>query len=94
VDPRWLITIVDDYSRFVPGSERFNEGTTEKLSWLPDRAKYEYAKPREILTDHRQPILERTQRVVKHILGGIGEPTTLGKMERWFRTYDLEPARF
>jgi hypothetical protein len=24
----------------------------------------------------------------------IGKPTTLGKIERWFRTYDLEHARF
>jgi len=25
---------------------------------------------------------------INHILGGIGKPTTLGKIERWFRTYD------
>jgi len=31
---------------------------------------------------------------IKHILGSIGKPTTLGKIERWFRTYDLEHARF
>src|SRR3990172_11852952 len=31
---------------------------------------------------------------IKHILGGIGKPTTQGKIERWFRTYDLEHARF
>jgi transposase InsO family protein len=24
----------------------------------------------------------------------IGKPTTLGKIERWFRTYDLEHVRF
>jgi len=24
----------------------------------------------------------------------MNTPTTLGKMERWFRTYDLEHARF
>jgi hypothetical protein len=26
--------------------------------------------------------------------GGIGKPTTQGKIEHWFRTYDLEHARF
>jgi transposase InsO family protein len=52
----------------------------------------------------RITILERTQRRIqlhrvreqwgiRHILGGIGKPTTLGKIERWFRTYDLEHAR-
>jgi hypothetical protein len=28
------------------------------------------------------------------MLGGIGKPTTLEKIERWFRTYDLEHATF
>jgi transposase InsO family protein len=53
----------------------------------------------------RQPVLKRTQRRIKlrhilpaggikHIFGGIGKPTTLGKIERWFRTYDLEHTRF
>jgi transposase InsO family protein len=49
---RWLITNLDDRSRFVTGSEHFNEGTTENLIWPLDRAIHEYSKPREILTDH------------------------------------------
>jgi len=105
VDPRWLITILDDHSRFVPGSERFNEGTAENVIWLLDRAVHEYSKPREILTDHGSQFWSVRggessfdaycqQHGIKHILGGIGKPTTLGKIERWFRTYDLEHARF
>jgi len=31
---------------------------------------------------------------IRHILGGIGKPTTQGKIERWFRTYDQEHSRF
>jgi transposase InsO family protein len=31
---------------------------------------------------------------IKHILGGISKSTTLGKIERWFRIYDLEHTRF
>jgi len=31
---------------------------------------------------------------ISHIFSGIGKPTTLGKIERWFRTYDLEHTRF
>ena len=38
---RWLITNLDDHSRFVPASERFNEGTTENVIWLLDRAIHE-----------------------------------------------------
>jgi transposase InsO family protein len=105
VDPRWLITILDDHSRFVPASERFNEGTAENVIWLLDRAVHEYSKPREILTDHGSQFWSVRrgesmfdaycqQHGIKHILGGISKPTTLGKIERWFRTYDLEHARF
>jgi transposase InsO family protein len=52
VDARWLITNLDDHSRFVPASEHLSEDTTENVIWLLDRAIHEYAKPREILTDH------------------------------------------
>lgn len=102
---RWLITFLDDHSRFVTGSELFKEGTAENVIWLLDQAIPEYSKPREILTDHgsqfwsarggesRFDIYCRNNRI-KHILGGIGKPTTLGKIERWFRTYDQEHAKF
>ena len=52
VDAEWLITNLDDHSRFVPASEHFTEGTTENVIWLLDKAIHEYSKPREILTDH------------------------------------------
>jgi putative transposase len=102
---RWLITNLDDHSRFVPASEYFREGTTENVIWLLDRAIHEYPKPREILTDHGSQFWSVRrgessfdtycqQQRIKHILGGIGKPPTLGKIERWFRTYDLEHARF
>jgi len=105
VEARWLITTLDDHSRFVPASEHFNEGTADNAIWLLDRAIHEYAKPREILTDHGSQFYSVRggessfdaycqQQGIKHILGGIGKPTTLGKIERWFLTYDLEHARF
>jgi len=105
VGARWLITILDDHSRFVPGSRIFKGGTAENVIWLLDEAIHEYAKPRQILTDHGSQFWsvrrgESTfdayceENRIKHILGGIGKPTTLGKIERWFRTYDLEHARF
>jgi transposase InsO family protein len=101
VDPRWLITVLEH----VTGSERFREGTAENVIWLLDRAIHEYSKPREILTDHGSQFWSVRrgessfdtycqQQRIKHILDGIGKPSTLGKIERWFRTYDLEHARF
>jgi transposase InsO family protein len=93
VDARWLIGILDDHSRFVTGSEIFNEGTAENVIWLFDRAVHEFSKPKEILTDHGSQFWsvrkgESTfdtycqQHGIKHILGGIGKPTTQGKIER------------
>ena len=105
VGARWLITILDDHSRYVTGNQIFKDGTAENVIWLLDQAIHEYAKPREILTDHGSQFWSVRrgesgfdtycqQQRIKHILGGIGKPTTLGKIERWFRTYDLEHARF
>ena len=105
VGARWLITILDDHSRFVTGSEIFDEGTAENVISLFDQAVHEYSKPREVLTDHGSQFwsvrkgessfdLYCQQRGIEHILGGIGKPTTQGKIERWFRTYDIEHARF
>jgi len=105
VGPRWLITILDDHSRFITASKLFKEGTAENVIWLLDRAIHEYAKPMEILTDHGSQFWSVRKgessfdaycesNKIKHILGGIGKPTTLGKIERWFRTYNQEHAKF
>ncbi len=105
VGPKWLITILDDHSRYVTGSQIFSEGTADNAIWLLAQAIHEYDKPREILTDHGSQFwsIRRGesslhaychQQKIKHILGGIGKPTTLGKIERWFRTYDLKHSRF
>jgi putative transposase len=105
VGREWLVGILDDHSRFVPGSEIFTEGTAENVIWLLDKAIHEYSKPREILTDHGTQFWSVRrgesafeayclQHGIKQILGGIGKPTTQEKIERWFRTYDLEHTRF
>ena len=105
VGARWLITILDDHSRFVTASHIFKEGTAENVISLLDQAISEYSKPREILTDHGSQFWSVRrgesnfdtycqQQRIKHILGGIGKPTTQGKIERWFRTYDQEHSRF
>jgi transposase InsO family protein len=31
---------------------------------------------------------------IEHITSGIRKPTTLGKIERWFHTYDEELSRY
>lgn len=75
------------------------------MIWLLDQTIHEYSKPREILTDHGSQFYSVrhvessftkfcSENGITHILGGIGRPTTLGKIERWFRTHDQEHARF
>jgi len=104
-DAKWLITILDDHSRFITASQVFKQGTAENVIGLFDKAIHEYAKPTEILTDHGSQFWSVRKgessfqaycidNRIKHILGGIGKPTTLGKIERWFRTYDQEHIRF
>ena len=91
VGPRWLITILDDHSRFVTGSEIYQDGTADNVISLFDQAINEYSKPREVLTDHGSQFWSVRkgessfdtyceQHGIKHILGGIGKPTTQGKL--------------
>jgi len=105
VGTRWLITILDDHSRYVTGSQIFKEGTAENAIRLLYKAIHEHSKPREILTDHGSQFYSVrygessftqfcSEYNITHILGGIGKPTTLGKIERWFRTYDQEHTKF
>jgi transposase InsO family protein len=105
VGARWLITFLCEHSRFIPASHIFKEGTTENVIWLLDHAIHEYARPREILTDHGSQFwsVRRGEssfdahcesKGIKQILGGIDKSTTLGKIERWFRTHDQEHAGF
>jgi len=86
-------------------SQIFRDGSARNVIWLLDQAIDEYSKLREILTDHGSQFwsvrkgessfdVYCQQQRTKHILGGIDKPTTLGKIERWLRTYDLENARF
>jgi transposase InsO family protein len=70
-----------------------------------DRTAPNITKPREILTDHGSQFSGALrgksnfntyfqQRKVRNILDGIGKPSTLGKIERLFRTCDQESALF
>jgi hypothetical protein len=31
---------------------------------------------------------------IHHVISSLGKPTTLGKIDRWHRTYDVERPRF
>jgi len=51
-DARWLITILDDHSRYVTGGHMSKDATAENVIWPLDQAIHEHAKLGAMLTDH------------------------------------------
>ncbi len=100
-----MSTFIDDCSRYVLGIELFKQGTTENILGQLENVIREHGKPKQILTDHgTQYYASRGQesgftlfckdRGIHHIFGGIGKPTTLGKIERFHRTFRATYPRF
>jgi len=50
-DDEWLITYLDDYSRFIPASDVFDNANTENALVVLEQAIDEYGRPQQILTD-------------------------------------------
>lgn len=101
----WLTAYIDDHSRFVPGATIVDSPTTATAIRLLEECISEWGKPREILTGHdaqyyamrggKSQFDARIEKLgIKHILAAVGKPTTTGKIERWFGTYDREAWRF
>jgi putative transposase len=104
-DRRWMAAFLDDCSRFAVALEIFEHGTTRNILGLFESAITEYGRPREILTDHGTQFYASRgeesrftmfceENDIKHIFGGIGKPTTLGKVERFNRTFKELYPRF
>jgi len=101
----WLIAYLDDHSRMVVGAGLYDEATTENALMTLREAVRRYGTPRQILTDNgTQFVAARGEESsftealremgIEHITSSIGKPTTLGKIERWFHTYDEELRRY
>lgn len=104
-DRLWLAAFLDDCSRFCTAIGLFKCGTTQKGLGLFESAIDEYGRPREILTDHGTQFYASEgqksrftrfceENGIRHIFGGIGKPTTLGKVERFNRTFKEFYPRF
>ena len=102
---RWLSTFIDDCSRYILGIELFKRRTTENILGQLETIIDEYGKPRQIITDHGTQYYASKGQVscftvfckdqgIQHIFGGIGKPTTLGKIERFHRTFRATYPRF
>ena len=97
----YLLTIIDDHSRFILASKVIEAETTEEAINILKSAIKMFGKPRQILTDHgtqfyatRGGTSQFTEfcknQGIKHIMAGVKKPTTIGKIERWHRTIKTE----
>ena len=109
-DDEWMLTFLDDHSRFIPGSKIEHDATTEFALKLFKRCGKKYGFPEQVLTDQGvqfycadkegkergESEFTRTLRElgVQHIVASKRRPTTIGKVERFNRTYEEEAWRY
>jgi len=101
---QYLIAYLDDCSRYLPGIGLYTEATTENVLSLTDHALSHGRVPKQILSDHGSQFhsddgksrftLYLEAHDIEHIIGSIGKPTTQGKIERFFQTFELYYPRF
>lgn len=101
----WLLTYLDDYSRYIVGSDKFDEPTSCNAVWLLERCIAEYRAPVQLLTDQgtcfypaRGGISGFTRfcssQGIEHIVASKRRPTTIGKIEAFHKAYEYEASRF
>ncbi len=100
IKDKWLISIIDDCSRYSIGLIPVNRVTTKVVTNILDKLIKIHGKPREILSDNggayglksKHSKFDRwcNRRGIKHIRSAIHSPTTCGKVERLFQTIKKE----
>jgi len=109
-DDLWMLTFLDDHSRFIPGIRIEDDATTEFALKLFRKCGKKYGFPEQVLTDQgvqfycaekkgkERSESEFTQTLrelgVQHIVASKRRPTTIGKVERFHRSYEEEHGRF
>ena len=88
----WMISFLDDHSRFIPGSRIHHSPTAEHAIKLLEESVRQYGKPDQILTDRgtqfypaRGGRSEFTEfcsgNGIEHIVASVRRPSTIGKIE-------------
>jgi transposase len=100
---RYLVAYIDDCSRYVLDAVFLEKATTDAIVEHLEGL-FRFRMPRQILTDHGTQYYSRHGDTgfdklcknygVEHIMGGIGKPTTQGKIERFFRTFNEYYPKF
>ena len=101
----WMISYLDDHSRFVPGSEIHFDPTGENAIHLLEDCIRQYGKPDQILTDqgtqfhpargdHSTFTEFCTGNYIQHLVASVRRPSTIGKIEAFHKAYEAEAWMF
>lgn len=100
IKDKWLISIIDDHSRYSIGLFAVNRVTTSVVIQILDELGKVHGYPKQILTDNgsayglksRHSKFDRwcRRRGIRHIRSAVHSPTTCGKVERLFQTIKRE----
>tara|TARA_Y100000310_G_scaffold250952_1_gene257333 strand:- start:206 stop:1054 length:849 start_codon:yes stop_codon:yes gene_type:complete len=100
VKGKWLISIIDDCSRYSIGLFAVNRVTTQVVTKILDDVIKIHGKPTQILSDNgsayglksKHSKFDRwcNHRGIQHIRSAVHSPTTCGKVERLFQTIKRE----
>lgn len=104
-DDNWMISYLDDRSRFITGSVKIWSPTGENAMLLLDRAVKRYGVPKQTLTDQGTQFnpargdvsafdLHCSELGIEHICASVRRPTTCGKIEVFHKAYELESHLF
>jgi transposase InsO family protein len=99
----WMISFLDDHSRFIPGSRIHHNPTTQHAIQLLKESISQYGKPDQILTDRgtqfypaRGGVSEFTKfctgNGIEHIVTSVRRPSTIGKIEAFHKAYVYEAS--
>jgi len=97
----WMLTYLDDHSRFIPGSRIYHNPTAENAIHLLEASIAKYGKPNQILTDRGTqfyPAKGETSTFtefcsgngIEHIVTSVRRPSTIGKVEAFHKAYVYE----
>jgi len=102
----WMISCLDDHSRFIPGSRIHHNPTSEHAIKLLEESIRQYGKPDQILTDRGTQFHPArgggpsaftefcSGNSIQHIVTSVRRPSTIGKIEAFHKSYKLEAWMF
>jgi putative transposase len=104
-EDEWMISYLDDHSRFIAGSRIHHNPTAEHAIKLLEESVKRYGKPDQILTDRGTQFYpargggsEFTEfcsgNGIEHIVASVRRPSTIGKIEAFHKAYVCESWMF